>query len=478
MWHKALWLRNVKQGQFAALGLWFISLFTLSFFLIMNTRRLETPFSRHVEPFNFSFSYFWLFFIAIPVVILALSLVGYERKNGGLEFIGTLPYSATEVFLSKWIFGIVHILGITLVNGAIFFWIYFNSRLSDYMSFAPFSHFFLVMFIGLSAVYTVALLCGYLTGGWLSQFYLTFLTCLYPPLFLAALHEGDRTLRGFGIFWLSDFDWFQRLVEATLAAMVGGSFDIRSEGIWESFIPDFITLGLYVLYTLIALALSIYLAKKRPLENNGKFLLFPKLEVPLLWVSVVGLAIGIAPVGAEIFWSGSRFAYASTFITIGIILLLVFSKLLGRCTLTALARRLIIFTLISGVGFWYLIGAPRNLPLRELSNPSQLFAVLDDLGHPQVGLSVSDDRILTLTSEEPLPNIEILYISAHLLTVMPDLFLINFAPEEWVEAWDIITVNRWELEELFGRALNFRNENELRAAFDEIIWGTGVPEFN
>ncbi|WP_260632216.1 ABC transporter permease [Bacillus bingmayongensis] len=113
MFQKALWIRNYKQGKYVIWLLWLSTLYTLPYKYYMNAQHTaeylrkttDTYYTYHIQGADA------ILFPAFLLMGLAILLIGWERNNHTIDFLWSMPFKRSHLFLSKWLLGIVHIVG-------------------------------------------------------------------------------------------------------------------------------------------------------------------------------------------------------------------------------------------------------------------------------------------------------------------------------------------------------------------------------
>lgn len=321
-------MRNFKQGKVSMALLWLTSFLLLTLPFIVSVQEMPSR-ELYLEASmlggsvfgNYRFSYgLPLMLLSLILMILAGQLIGSERLNQGQEMLLMLPFKRKDLFLSRWLFGVVNIIGITLFNLLLILTVYENSILAvaPDLSFQPFVDFFIFMVISLVTVYTVALFMGLITGRFAAQFMLTTAFMVLPFALLLTTEHFICDLSQWFICSANQ-EPLLFLRDLPINAMAHARFDYRiwvlmpDAGIFrlESYyfssdLPTFRSYLILVVYFVISMGLSWLLLDRNPNENNGKMVVYRKVEPVFLGVITICVALLGGDIVSEFFWNRSR----------------------------------------------------------------------------------------------------------------------------------------------------------------------------
>ncbi|MDP5274121.1 ABC transporter permease [Chengkuizengella axinellae] len=265
---KALLKKDYKQAK---LILWSICILFLIGIPIQVIIRLQNL-SESVDTFNkdsfyrtvldFSNQYFVLM---IFIVILSGVLIGRERENKTHDFTFSLPFSRKEIFMYKWMIGTVSIVSAFVINYLISQVIIYFSEYQALLNFEYSLIYFIYPLMTFIALYTLSLLLGTITGGFIYQVILTYVFFTFPTWFMRLLLELFEQ-----VSIKMDYDVY-------LAITIGSYLGTYLKTSRLLYIEHYF-LVVPILYTIIFLITGLYLYTKSSVEHNGKFLLFPKLN--------------------------------------------------------------------------------------------------------------------------------------------------------------------------------------------------------
>ncbi|MFD0770818.1 ABC transporter permease subunit [Bacillus sp. CGMCC 1.60114] len=323
MFHKALWIRNWKQGKYAILLFWLSTLYVLPYKYYVSAQDMVHYF--HMNTKDSYYLYHWsggdpIIFPALILIGLTTILIGWERNNQSIDFLWSMPFKRSHLFLSKWLFGTVHIVSALSVSWGFMYIVYKTTIHAKYQSFTPFHLYFAYVIITLIAVYTLALFIGTITGNIISQSVLSYILMIFPlyifqlvfPFF--ALHV-DLSEKEYHDVYRKSSIYIENI--STLAPLthfnINYDYDPRREAINDDYgelhvgpayhhIPSAWTLLSPAIYILIFLPLGTYLYARSPNEHNGKILLYQRLHVHFS----ICTSICFGLLGSEIFTDGSK----------------------------------------------------------------------------------------------------------------------------------------------------------------------------
>ncbi|WP_020059418.1 ABC transporter permease subunit [Bacillus sp. 123MFChir2] len=322
MFHKALWMRNWKQGKYVIALFWLSTLYLLPYQYYSDALH-KAKYLR--ETTNTYYSYYlsgenYTFFPGLLLIALAVILIGWERHNQTNDFLWAMPFKRSHLFLSKWLFGTVHIISTLSVSWVLMYIVYKTTIHADYQSFTLFHLYFIYRIMTLIAIYTLALFIGTITGNIVSQGALSYILLIFPiyisqlafPFFALhvdlsekeytqAYHKSSMYIENISTFApLKHFEInynYQPQKEA-------GKDEHGDVHIGPAYhhIPSAWTLLSPAIYILICLPLGAYLYARSPNEQNGKILLYQRLHVYFLLCTSICFGL----LGSEVFTDDSK----------------------------------------------------------------------------------------------------------------------------------------------------------------------------
>ncbi|MDM5156271.1 ABC transporter permease subunit [Bacillus sp. DX1.1] len=320
MFHKALWFRNYKQGKYVIWLFWLSILYVLPYKYYTHAQQMAEYFRLKTDDPYYMYHLGGadtILFPALLLIGLAILLIGWERHNQTIDFLWSMPFKRSHLFLSKWLLGTVHIVSALSFSWLLMYIIYRNTIHAQYQSFSPFHSYFVYTIITLIAVYTFTLFIGTITGNIISQSALSYILIVFPlyifqlvfPFF--ALHvdlsqkeynynynkyatytENTSIVAPLNHFRI-DYDSQRESIEDEFGNIQEGPTYHHISSVWTLISPT--------IYILICLPLGAYLYTRAPNEHNGKILLYPKLHA---YFSIC-TSICFALFGCAIFNNGS-----------------------------------------------------------------------------------------------------------------------------------------------------------------------------
>ncbi|WP_232697744.1 ABC transporter permease subunit [Brevibacillus daliensis] len=276
MFNKALWIKEWKQNGL----LWLMPI--LAFFGVTSTRLSYVMDSENSKLMNLKMfqeqgadsfylatnnTYGTIIMLVVFLCWLGVNQIGAERKNLMNDFTFSLPYKRWEIYLNKFTVGFVTLAAslviATIIDMAIVLFSPFG------MFFSPSIHIYeaVVCLSILTAFYSSLLLVGTMTGGSSMQLLLTIIFNLFPVLFAGlVLYFVEVNFGAENFLPNMDFgNMFMMLYSTPFLMYLGHIY------------PEFSVIPV-ILYSVVCLGLGTFLYNRSKLENNGKMLLFAKLE--------------------------------------------------------------------------------------------------------------------------------------------------------------------------------------------------------
>ncbi|MEI4829100.1 ABC transporter permease [Bacillus sp. FJAT-53711] len=317
MFHRALWMRNWKQGKYIILLFFFSCLYFFPYKYYQAAQqqldfyhKLHTEGKFYYEYTFFASNSFWIAFIAI---ILGCILIGWERRNQSEDMLMAMPFKRRDIFLSKWLFGFVHIVGSFFISWILMYLVYKSTIHFEYQSFYPFHRYFLYAIISYVAIYTATLCIGTFTGSVISQsiFSITFLVmgCGVFSLGLSFLITHWNAVDNEN-HWKTSESLYEFNEKTSISApinkfTIGYNYDPKNRRTDDTkntlkgpaFHQYYSAKAMLVpvFYTICCLLLGTFLFTRTRNENHMKIFLFQKHR--LLWIS--GTTLYFALIGGR-----------------------------------------------------------------------------------------------------------------------------------------------------------------------------------
>jgi acetoin utilization transport system permease protein len=290
MFYKALWKKHYKQTKYLIWGFVFAT-FIYPFNILNEENRFKTMiemdwFERSAEDYYaFEPSLFVSLFQILIIIGIATILIGLERSNQSMDFTLTLPYKRKEILLNKWFFGVVTIITANSISFIITSIILYKSILITFFPYQLFIYYFVASTIYLIGIYSFSLFIGQLVGNHFGQYILTWIFLMLPiGLFtlirhMVIYHYDYFTHSSFSIHHVFyGYDDFAQILTMPIS-LIAIDFAIETAQIGGIIDPiRFYALILPIGITFLFIICSNYLSNHMNSENNGKLLVFKKLE--------------------------------------------------------------------------------------------------------------------------------------------------------------------------------------------------------
>lgn len=352
MFQKALWMHTYKQSKYMVWLFWLVSFYILSYkYYLAAAEQLNYLHDNNKWKYIFRYNYHLSLTDAIMVqgailIALACILIGWERQNQSSDFLWSMPFKRKDLFITKWLFGVCNIVAIVILNWGLFAIMKKTTFHNKYQVFSPFHTYFLYMLIILIAIYTLALCIGTIAGNIFSQGFFSVAILGFPFIF-PTLIVGVISMHTVGlisnhtVYTEKNVDRYGSVIEkvSILAPVHGFNIDFNydpqlaytdQQGVRHdepnfTYIPSATKLIGPIANILILLPLGIYLYTRSPNEQNGNFLLYPKLKklCMICCVIFIGMFGGMVAGGSR-----SILNYYIGFIGTSTIVYLLLSRLL------------------------------------------------------------------------------------------------------------------------------------------------------
>ncbi|MBY6037912.1 ABC transporter permease [Fictibacillus nanhaiensis] len=330
MFHKALWMRNQKIGGPAVWAV-YLSLFffmPISFFgSAQNLQSQAEHFADEGMFLNFSFHGRELaLFLSFIIVGLATLLIGQERTTHSTDLTFALPFKRKDIFLSKWMFGIVHITTSILLNLLLCMVIVKFTILSEMVD-ASFLLEFMILVIPFSiAIFTFCLFIGTIAGSMVSQFLLSVIFLWFPIGFFWLIgtfltYHGVQINEVYDLHDpLHSFGDFMSAATLPIPVYEFSYFTNLDDSVSNSYtnMPNPFVFLSPLLYMIITFPLGIWLFTRSKNENNGRLLVFEKGKGFFSFGVVLCFALAFGMAGGGLFNSNNTPSLIGYYVSAGI----------------------------------------------------------------------------------------------------------------------------------------------------------------
>lgn len=202
-------------------------------------------------------------------VFLASMLLGEERRNGTMGLLFSMPYSRREILINKYIFGVLSLFGIYLVNGLMYLGILASSsELQALVSVRDILSWMVIQFVIMVSIFSFALIFGSLAGSTLSGAVLSGIFLIFPIGFAILIDENLALLMGY-----RDFGVRNVLVGTGYWLTLPGYF-AEPRVVWSYWY-------LFIIVSVLMFYIALRIFEHNPVERNGELLMFPRLELIL-----------------------------------------------------------------------------------------------------------------------------------------------------------------------------------------------------
>jgi ABC-type transport system involved in multi-copper enzyme maturation permease subunit len=276
-------MRNYKLAKPSVWALYLIGFYFMPFTFIRHSSHTseQLQFGTFDHYYNSFHSGDMALLFIFACVIMASLIIGQERSTHSTNFTFSLPVSRKDLFLSKWLFGVVHIAASLFLNIALSIAIYTLTVLNKYENIKFLLLFFIFAFFFLVAIYTFSLFVGTFCGNTITQFVFSFIFLFLPAGLLYLI--GAFINAHWGVFMDHPFNRVsfggkiaEYVTEWTLPIPLF-QFSYQVEELYgkNTAFLDYPSLwAVPIIYTAAALAAGIYLFSRTKNENNGRILVF------------------------------------------------------------------------------------------------------------------------------------------------------------------------------------------------------------
>jgi acetoin utilization transport system permease protein len=318
MFHKALWIRNQKLASPAVWAVYLSLFFFLPFSFFGRAQSMQTQvdrFNLDETQLNFAFHGAELaLFMTLILVGFASLLIGQERTTHSTDLTFSLPFKRKDIFLSKWMFGVVHITTGLLINLLLCMLIVRFTILNEIADASFLLHFMLLVIPFSIAIFTFSLFIGTIAGSIVSQFILSFIFLFFPIGFFSLL--GTFLMyHGLELDMMYDlngrFNSFGDFISMATLPITIFEFAYYTDVVNEidgsvmnyTKMPSYLVLLSPFLYFAVTFPLAIWFFSRTKNENNGRLLVFEKGKGFFSVGVVVCFALAFGMIGGGIFGS-------------------------------------------------------------------------------------------------------------------------------------------------------------------------------
>ncbi|WP_202081026.1 ABC transporter permease subunit [Caldalkalibacillus salinus] len=296
MWSRSLWRQNYKQAKTMIWGFILVSLL-LPYNLFQESVSINNEWPKNLDshhrvsppPSAYDMSYYFmdtsLILQGMVVIIMASLLLGLQRTNQSYELTLSLPYSRQEIMLSKWLLGVLTIVGSVAVSALLSLIVIQTTILTEYFHLEVLGYYVIFAILGTVAIFSFATMFGYLTGSFFAQAVLTSIFVIFPIPFAELVRTFVSNHTGEFVSMSGFTDSMSLVTLAMYVADFGyrASDAIHREGGLSGIGTVILVCGLY---TLLSVALAYILSRHAKAEHHGRTLLYQSIE-PILKAGVI-----------------------------------------------------------------------------------------------------------------------------------------------------------------------------------------------
>ena len=233
--------------------------------------------------------------------LMASVLIGSERNSQMSDFTMSLPYTRTQLYISKWVLGATGIVTSTLIGGTLMFLIIRFSDYSFLMEGKEFKVIAMILFLMLSGIsfFSLSLWMGSFGGESISQVIWTFVALVFPMGILLLVQGSLYAFFPDRLFLFVE-EAFESIPMRILSPL-NNIFNVDMYSVYtdQSVWNDFITYApiLAIANIVLTFFLGLWMFKEAPQENNGRFFMFSNW----LWLIHIVIVICFAMLGGVMF---------------------------------------------------------------------------------------------------------------------------------------------------------------------------------
>jgi len=310
MYNRTLWIKNSKQSRSALILMYLLHLVIIPFsyfnksIVLKEQLNSANPYKGiYIGEFSMLGS-----FSAILMIVFAILLIGIERNSGGIDFQFSLPFSPKELFFSKWIYGVFHIIVAYLCTFILASVIHFTTDLHLYIPWTIFFKIFTILILFSLAFFTTSLAIGTITGHYFSQVLLTGFTLIsFSTLYYSVL-ANIKGLLNYDLYY-NEIEKF--LIKITLPlSLISTSINVDLATKDFNIKPiDLTNIFGMISYIIIFFIIGLFCFNRKANENNGKLFLYKKFGYFMQFIFIYLIGTGIALITSAITETSKTISY-------------------------------------------------------------------------------------------------------------------------------------------------------------------------
>lgn len=225
-------------------------------------------------------------------LFFAIIQLGYERNKGQMDFTLSLPFSRSTIYHTKFFLGAGIIAFIHIFSYVLTYFLILGIQPKE--TFGLNSGYFIALVSSLM-IYSLCFAAGTLTGSAISQAIVTFSTTILPYLLIALpMYHLDFILKTNRNWVDESFDHF--IMPISPITYIIDRFQYRDPSdypIWFTSEEFIVPIVMMIVFYLIGL----FSFMKHPIERNGRFFLYSKMDRPIQIMVIVFGVLGFGWVG-------------------------------------------------------------------------------------------------------------------------------------------------------------------------------------
>lgn len=314
---RQLLYKEWKQSELTFILVMLVAVFTTPLSFLLGYSSFQTCVNDptcttvdHYFYYNFSSD----IFIALSWTMglfFAIIQLGYERNKGQIDFTLSLPFSRSTIFHTKFFLGAGIITLVHVLSYAFTYLLILGIQPKETFDF---NSSYLIALVSTLMIYSLCLAAGALTGSAISQAIVTFSTSILPylliwlPMFhLDFIFKTDRS-------WVdASFDHFIMPI-SPITYITDFKYRYASDyPTWFTGEEFIIPIVMMIVFYLIGL----FSFMKHPIERNGRFFLYSKMDRPIQIIVIVFGVLGFGWVGFSS--DNSMFGYITGMLIGGVV---------------------------------------------------------------------------------------------------------------------------------------------------------------
>jgi acetoin utilization transport system permease protein len=314
MFHKALWIRNQKLASPAVWAIYLVLFFFLPVPFYGKAQEMQTMLERYsTNEYQVGFNFFGAeiaIFLVFIVIGMASLLIGQERTTHSTDLTFSLPFKRRDIFLSKWLFGVIHITTSLLLNLLLCMAIVEFTILSEIVRSSFILQFMIIVIPFSIAIFTFSMFIGTIAGSVVSQFILSAIFIYFPIGFFSLL-TSFLTYHGLMLDPMHNIDGSMTLLSSFITNVTlplpiyEFNYYTSVEPLSNNYLdrPSYFALLSPLIYLAITLPAGVWLFNRTKNENNGKLLVFDKGKGFFTFGVILCFALAGGAFGGEMFGS-------------------------------------------------------------------------------------------------------------------------------------------------------------------------------